>query len=81
MGSEDQKLLPCSLKWEYKVKGVDVDKYYDVLLELYLKPLGSEGWELMHITERKPLATISGHSDIVHLKAYFKRQVRPIVTE
>ena len=68
------------MQWEYKVEGVEVGKYYDSLLELYLKPLGADGWELVHITERKPPIMIAGHTDEVHLKAYFKRPVFPVPT-
>ena len=56
--------------WEYKVESVDVGRYYDEMLEWCLKPLGDQGWELVHITARK---NEEGRDD-VHLKAYFKRR-------
>jgi hypothetical protein len=44
--------------------------YYDSLL-VRLDQLGNEGWELVHITERK---ADGGDWDDVHLKAYLKRR-------
>jgi len=64
-----------SEKWEYRVEYCSVGKYYDYMLELYLKPLGDEGWELVHITEW-PINLADCASD-VHLKAYFKRRKQP----
>ena len=55
--------------WEYKVESVDVGRYNDAMLELHLRPLGDQGWEVVHITERKNWCR-----DGVHLKAYFKRR-------
>jgi hypothetical protein len=49
-------------------RGCDVGKYYDELFELWLKPAGDAGWELIHISERP-----GDTSDTLHLKAYFKR--------
>ena len=60
--------------WEYKVEAVEVGRYYyDAMLELHLRPLGDQGWELVHITERKNFG-----SDDVHLKAYFKRRISKV---
>lgn len=42
---------------------------WDALVELELKRLGGEGWEVFHVTERKT-ALVS----TVHLKAYLKRR-------
>ena len=58
------------MKWEYKCEQCIVGPYYDELLEVWLKPAGKDGWEVIHITERR------WPGDQVHLKAYFKRPVR-----
>ena len=55
-------------RWEYRVEGQIVGKYWDAMLELHLKPLGEQGWELVHISERPAVS-----DEDRHLKAYFKR--------
>ena len=60
-------------RWEYCVEERSgVGQYWDEFLELSLKRLGEEGWELLHITERRN----HPFSQDVSLKGYFKRQVR-----
>lgn len=56
-------------KWEYKCEGCCTGKYFDSFIGI-LDQLGREGWELVHVTERKELL-----GDEVHLKGYFKRPV------
>jgi hypothetical protein len=65
------------MKWEYRVEGCGVDMFWDALLELHLKELGEQGWEVFHVTERK---SDSGHPNEVHLKAYLKRQA-PVLSQ
>ena len=57
-------------EWEYKAEGCHAGQYYDSFEMMVLTPLGSEGWELMHVTERP---SDGGAVDDVHLKGYFKR--------
>lgn len=62
------------MKWEYRSEGCDVGRYYDEFIELIAKRLGEEGWELIHITERK--GPDPQYQETVHLKGYFRRSVR-----
>ena len=61
--------------WEYTTAECTTGQYWDAFLELHLKRLGAEGWELVHVTERKDC----GVGD-VSLKGYFKRPVVPLET-
>lgn len=56
--------------WEYCTAECSTGRYWDDFLELHLNPLGAEGWELVHVTERPTGAA----DDSVSLKGYFKRQ-------
>ena len=58
--------------WEYCVKECATGRYYDAFFELYLEPLGRDGWELVHVTERPVIS-----EDVVSLKGYFKRPKPP----
>ena len=59
-------------RWEYLVEEQSgVDQYFDSFFEFVLKPLGEEGWELLHITERRD----HPFDRQVSLKGYFKRRV------
>lgn len=55
-------------QWEYHVAECETGRYFDAFLEFHLIPLGADGWELVHITERR------GNGDTVSLKGYFKRR-------
>ena len=61
------------MKWDYCVKECETGRYYDAFCVLILEPLGREGWELFHITER-PVG-LPPSDDTVSLKGYFKRPV------
>jgi len=59
-------------QWEYRVEEQSgVGQYFDSFYELVLAPLGAEGWELIHITERRN----HPFEWEVSLKGYFKRRV------
>lgn len=60
-------------KFEYKTVSADCGEDWDDLVELELKQLGEQGWEVFHVTERKT-ALVS----TVNLKAYLKRRVIPV---
>lgn len=57
-------------QWEYCTATSEVGPYFDSLVELHLKPLGQQGWELIHIVQWPT----EGNSVIV--KAYLKRPMR-----
>lgn len=57
-------------QWEYCTEWRDdVGPHWDSFIELVCERLGREGWELVHVTERK-----RPDSEEVHLKGYFKRR-------
>ncbi len=71
------------MKWEYRSEGCGVSEYHDSFVELYAKPLGEKGWELMHIVEFRtpcPDQAVEGQTTIrypdeIFLKGYFKREI------
>ncbi len=61
-----------SEKWEYRCEDTTVGRYFDEMLENFMKPLGEQGWEAFHVSER-----LAHHTDNEsrHLKVYFKRRI------
>lgn len=60
-------------KFEYKTVSAECGEAWDALVELELKRLGEEGWEVFHVTERRTSLVAT-----VHLKAYLKRRAIPV---
>lgn len=60
-------------KWEYMTVDAECGEAWDALVELELKQLGEQGWEVFHVTERRTALVAT-----VHLKAYLKRRVIPV---
>jgi len=60
-------------KFEYMTVSAECGEAWDALIEIELKRLGEQGWEVFHVTERKTSLVAT-----VHLKAYLKRRVIPV---
>jgi hypothetical protein len=58
--------------WEYRCESATVGRYFDEMHEYFLKPLGEQGWEAFHVSERRSHAS---DDESRHLKVYFKRRI------
>ena len=70
---ESSEKQPIREQWEYRVEWrSDTGMYYDRFFEDVLKPLGREGWELVHLFE---FVYPANQMSERHIKGYFKRRL------